>query len=319
MSLEKRKARVGAFIIGAITLLVVGILALGGLKYFAGESAFHLYFTNSISGLNVGSPVLLRGVTMGSVTRIALVGSANNDDITTVVSIQFNKDGFYLPSGKTVQDENEEQELMREMVSKGLRAQLQTASLVTGQSCIMLDFFPETTAEFHSSDPLTEVPTIKSPIQTLSQTFRKVPIEKIANDLQLSIHQLNEILLSGRIENTLKAVEDTFTTMNTLLKGFEKAPALTERILTNVAEGTRDTPQMMADLRKSVADFSKTMNEVQAVVANAKNMVDPNSSLATQLNNLVRDGAAASRALRHFADTLDRNPESILQGRKGAY
>ena len=315
MSLEKRKASVGAFILCAIGLLVIGILTLGGSKYFSNETEYQLYFSNSVTGLSVGAPVLIRGVPMGTVTHIELLGMDSKDDMITMVSIRFNSDAS---EGAGI-DENQQQELIREMVSKGLRAQLQTASFVTGQACIMLDFFPETEAVFVSSNTLTEIPTIKSPIQTLSQTFRKVHIEKIASDLQTSVEHLNNLFGSGRIENTLQSIEDTFTTLNTLLKGFEKTPALTERILSNMDKSTAAAPDIMADLRKSVEKISQTMDEVHSLAASARAFVDPNSAMATQLSNLVRDGAAATRSLRHFADTLDRNPESILLGRKGAY
>ncbi len=319
MSLEKRKASVGAFILCAIGLLVIGILTLGGSKYFSNETEYQLYFSNSVTGLNVGAPVLVRGVPMGTVTHIGLLGLDSKDNMITLVSFRFNSNAFVEDDGEPSIDENQQQELVREMVSKGLRAQLQTASFVTGQACIMLDFFPETEAVFVSSNALTEIPTIKSPIQTLSQTFRKVHIEKIASDLQTSVEHLNNLFGSGRIENTLQSIEDTFTTLNTLLKGFEKTPALTERILSNMDKSTAAAPAIMEDLRKSMEKISQTMDEIHSLAASAKSFVDPNSAMATQLNNLVRDGAAATRALRHFADTLDRNPESILLGRKGAY
>ncbi len=319
MNLQAHKAGVGAFILLALSLLVAGILVLGGDKYFSQDCEYVLYFNNSVSGLSVGSSVTLRGVPLGTVSRISLITTASNAGVITPVYVRINSDSLTLASGERVQDENTEQEVVREMISKGLRAQLSTPSMLTGQARIQLNFYPETTPNFQSPNPLMEIPTISSPIDTLQRTLSKLPIEEIAHNLENALTHINEFVLSGRVESTLEAIRDAFVTVNTLLQGFEKTPALTERILTDVSRGTSQAPQAMADLRKAMQDLGAAAEQIRAAAEAARNMVDPRSTLATQLGSLIRDGAAAARSLRSFADTLDRNPESLLRGRHGAY
>ena len=63
---------VGAFVLGALALVVVGILAFGTGELFAKKYEFVLYFDSSVNGLNIGAPVKVRGVEIGTVTNILL-------------------------------------------------------------------------------------------------------------------------------------------------------------------------------------------------------------------------------------------------------
>lgn len=319
MNLQNHKAAVGAFILAALALLVTGIIALGGGKYLASDTEYVLYFNNSVTGLNIGSPVMLRGVNIGTVTRITLMTTASNGGVTTPVHIRIYAENLTLTTGEHVDDETTEQEVIREMISKGLRAQLQTASLLTGSARIQLDFHPDTAARFQSPNPLLEIPTMNSPIDNLQQTLSKLPVEDIAASMLRILNKIDGFVTSGQIEQTLTSVRTTFDTMNGLLKGLEEAPAQINAILASVNAGTRQTPQAMAELRKALQEFTEAVEEIHSVATSARNMVDPGSALAAQLNNLIRDGAAAARSLRSFADTLNRNPESVLRGRQGAY
>lgn len=319
MNLEKHKTGVGAFVLAAIALLVTGIIALGGGKYLSNDTEYILYFNSSVTGLSIGAPVMLRGVTVGSVTRITLMTTTNKDNVTTPINIRIDANSLMLTTGKPLSDENTEQEVVREMISKGLRAQLQTASLLTGQARIQLDFHPEVEARFQSPNPLLEIPTMNSTIDNLQGTLRKVPMEEIFSSLQHILLKIDDLMISGQIERTLQSMENAFTSMNVVLTGFASLQTQLTQILDDVSRGTKQVPQAVTELRQVLKDLSGAANEIHTVAKTAKGMVEPNSPLATQLNNLIRDGAAAARSLRSFADTLDRNPEAVLRGRQGVY
>ena len=72
MASKTQKTAVGAFVIGGLLLFAVGIAALGGGRLLSSAMEYVLYFDGSVSGLQIGSPVVFRGVPLGSVTRIAL-------------------------------------------------------------------------------------------------------------------------------------------------------------------------------------------------------------------------------------------------------
>ena len=70
MAKQSFKTAVGAFVIGGLTLLLAGIILLGGGRMFSDDIEYVLYFDGSVSGLSIGAPVVFRGVPMGQVTRI---------------------------------------------------------------------------------------------------------------------------------------------------------------------------------------------------------------------------------------------------------
>ncbi len=323
MQLEKHKAGVGVFIVTATALLFIGVILLGGEKYFRSDTEYVLYFDTAVNGLSIGAPVMMRGVPLGSVTRISLVSNASNENVVTPVSIRIKASNLRTADGEQVEDESTEQEVIRKMISNGLRAQLQTASLLTGQTNIQLDFYPESRARFRSPVPELEIPTIPSPIDTLQSTLRRMPIQQLLASVEQSLISLNAFFRSGSVERTFQAVEGTFTQAEVLLRNMQDMPPLIHRILAALAASSenlqKQSPAAVADLRKALQDFSEAARELHDTAATAGQMVAPGSPLGIHLNSLLRDGAAAARALRSFADTLERNPEAVLRGRQGEY
>src|SRR6516164_2529676 len=87
---------IGGFVIGAIALVVAGILAFGGGAYFAQTRAAVLYFQGSLSGLQVGAPVTFRGVRVGSVTKIVIHYDVLAQKLAIPVFIEINPDDFQI-------------------------------------------------------------------------------------------------------------------------------------------------------------------------------------------------------------------------------
>jgi paraquat-inducible protein B len=72
VSKQVNKTVIGAFVVGAIALLVVALVIFGSGAFFKLRPKFVLYFDTSVKGLNVGSPVNFRGVPIGAVTDVQL-------------------------------------------------------------------------------------------------------------------------------------------------------------------------------------------------------------------------------------------------------
>ncbi|MBQ1330178.1 MAG: MCE family protein, partial [Desulfovibrio sp.] len=85
MSLSSHKTAVGFFSIAGVALLVFGLVALGGGRFWKTESEYVLYFGSSVSGLSIGAPVVFRGVPLGSVTHISLVANSTKSNVTIPV------------------------------------------------------------------------------------------------------------------------------------------------------------------------------------------------------------------------------------------
>ena len=143
MNKKMSPAVIGAFVLGAVALVVIAILVFGSGRLFRQTRNFVLYFDNSVNGLRVGAPVKLKGVEIGSVKDIRiLVGQGTaSDKIPVVIEIDLKKltrRGAAVAAETTVDPEA----MQKVIVDRGLRGQLDMESLVTGLLYVALDFFP---------------------------------------------------------------------------------------------------------------------------------------------------------------------------------
>jgi paraquat-inducible protein B len=73
MSKQANTKMIGGFIVGAIVLVVAGVLLFGSIKWFSKPKKFVLFFNDSVKGFSIGASVDFKGVKVGSVTNIKIV------------------------------------------------------------------------------------------------------------------------------------------------------------------------------------------------------------------------------------------------------
>jgi paraquat-inducible protein B len=136
-------AVIGAFVLGALALIVIAIVIFGSGQLFRQTRDFVLYFDNSVNGLHVGAPVKLKGVEIGAVKDIRLQLEPNSqlDKIPVIVEIDLEK---LTSRGATSVARTDIETLRQTVIQRGLRGQLLMESLVTGLLYVGLDFFPDT-------------------------------------------------------------------------------------------------------------------------------------------------------------------------------
>lgn len=313
------KTLVGAFVIGGIILFTAGVVLLGGKRFFYDALEYTLYFDGSVSGLSIGAPVVFRGVPMGNVINISLVANARDSNITIPVKIQISDNSFITTSGHNL-SELSQAEIITRMIEKGLRARLQLASLITGQYRVELDFFPNTPMNFRSANPDGEIPTIPSPIDTLQRTLARLPIDKIADSLTTILANVTDAIGDGQLKDAIVAFQSSFVALRNLLEEGEIKNAL-ENALTHVDNATksveRELPGVLNAFQDAMRSFSKTAESLRKVADSAEYALGRDSPTMNDLRRLMRDAAAAARALHNFADMLERNPEALIKGRQG--
>src|SRR5512135_2268972 len=145
MSKQANKAVIGIFVVGAIALVVIAIVVLGSGKFFKKTVKAVCYFEGSVGGLNVGAPVVFRGVRIGSVSEIILKVDPSKLIFTIPVYIEIEPDKFEVVGARPTEMKGQN---LKTLIDKGLRASLETQSLVTGQMQVGLDFHPEKPAKF---------------------------------------------------------------------------------------------------------------------------------------------------------------------------
>lgn len=315
MTTQLYKTTVGAFVVGALVLFTLGVILLGGGRLFSSDVEYVLYFDGSVSGLSIGAPVVFRGVPMGSVTQISLVANARDSNVTIPVTIRIDERSFIRSSGRSL-SESAQQEIIRRMVERGLRARLQLQSLITGQYRVELDFFPDTPMNFRSSTPDLEIPTVPSPIDTLQRTLAKLPMEQMAASLNRILESISTAVDNGRLREGIEAFTATFTETRRILSG-----TALESTLSQVDSATkameRELPGALAAFHDAMRNFSRAAEQLRRVSDSAETTLGRDSPTMNDLRRLLKECIAAVRAVRNFTDMLERNPEALLRGRQG--
>ena len=140
MSVKASKALIGAFVLAALALAIAGVALFGTGKLFVPQKKYVMYFDGSVKGLSVGAPVVFRGVRIGSVTDISLQEDIEEMTVRIPVVAQINLNKFRMTG-----EGGEGSDNLRDLIDRGLRAQLQYQSIVTGQRMVGFDFYPKST------------------------------------------------------------------------------------------------------------------------------------------------------------------------------
>jgi len=318
MSKSASKTLIGAFVIGAIALGVISVIIFGSGKFLTKRPVYVMFFEGSVKGLNVGSPVVFRGVNIGSVKDIEL--RANAIDLT-----------FYIPV--YVEVETKKISVMKgqpghgghieELIRKGLRAQLELQSIVTGQLMINVDFFPNKPARLLGLDTsYPEIPTVQSPLDDMLKTAQELPLKELFDRLLKSIQGIEKIANSPQVASSLDSLSES-------LKESRKILTKIDREIGPMMENLKETSSSI----KSIADKSqgmpaaveKTLTTAQDALKQAENtfvsvqrLASDNSVLVYQVDNALEEVSRASRSVRSLSDYLYRHPESLIKGKKPA-
>lgn len=224
MSKPANKTLIGAFVIGAIALLVIAVLIFGSGKFL--KKTFHtvVFFEGSIKGLNEGAPVIFSGVKIGAVTNIRLVYDPVNDSVRIPVIIELEPDKFE----RTDVVERQPEKNLKLLIERGLRAQLQMQSVVTGQLMIALNFFPDKPANYIGFvKEYPEIPSIPTPLQELAKTIEDLHLKEIVKKLDVTLDSVKKLIqhidnkidpLITNITKTSEVSQNTLEIMQATLK-----------------------------------------------------------------------------------------------------
>lgn len=266
-------------------------------KVYSTKSHFVLLFEESVRGLSPGAPVEFRGIPIGQVIDIKseFDFKANKVKIPVIAAVEPERISILgkLPEG--VRRET----LTDYLVERGLRAQLRTGNLLTGQNYVALDFFPNAKPaalvpagrygypEFPTTP--TQLEEIGTKVSQLVAKLDRVPIDEIGQGLSATIKGASRIANSPEILEAVKS-------LNAAVKELQQL---------TVELRTRTAPELHATLQRAQASLSA-----------ATDVLEAGSPLQSRLKEALEELAAAARALRVLSDSLERQPQSILTGKE---
>jgi paraquat-inducible protein B len=244
---------------------------------------YAMRFPQSVRGLQVGAAVDFRGVTIGEVSSIDLEYDPNKVDFKTAVLVKFFPErlqprSYRAPASPELLDAKLR---MQKFVAHGFRAQLRSANLLTGQLYVALDFFPGATPgilDFAKTPP--EIPTMPGSMAQLEESLGAI------------VKKLEKVPFDVIGEDLRRAL----ASLDTTLKTVDKAAGHIDR-------------DVVPELKATLENARKTFESAQRTLAQ-------DSPVQTELRDALREVSRASEALRALADSIERQPDSLLRGKR---
>jgi len=332
MSRQASPTLIGAFVLGALILGTIAILLLAGGHWFQERRQHIMYFRVVGQGLQVGAPVVFLGVKVGTVKEIQLGMDEENRRMLVPVTVELEPHTVRTGRGEVIN--LQEKNTIRDLVKRGLRARLNTQSLLTGQLYVDLDFYPDKPARFFSNDPqASEIPTIPTTIEKLITLLEDFPIEEFLANLAAISSATNKIVSTEAMHNIPLRLEATLANLQSLTARFDAAgdPLLIETKkdlieLHKALDAVQAAMGKIGDAADRIAEFADTDaklygnvtqagEELANAARNLRLLADEKSPTLEHLNDALQEITRAARALRLLADTLERQPEAVIRGK----
>jgi paraquat-inducible protein B len=201
-----------------------------------------------------------------------------------------------------------------QLLKQGLRAQLNTESLLTGLLYIDLDLHPGASMNLalEPGGPYREIPTIPTDLAQLQERltqaldkFDKIDFQGLIISITDAANSIKTLTGSPELKATLESLKGTIANVNQTLN--------TARNLLNNANSK--VGPLMADIRESSDEANITMKQTRAALVSLQQTLDPNSPLVVRLNQTLDSLTETSQSLGEFADYLQRNPSALVRGR----
>ncbi len=310
MAKQANRMMIGGFVVLAVFIMAASLVVFGSGKFFKKTNKYILYFEESVKGLNVGAPVLFKGVPVGSVTNIILAADLVHMNIQIPVLIEIEPDRFKVGAG-----ERHPRKIAAALIEKGLRAQLIMQSFITGQLMIELDFYPGSEVCYPKAQVDKEyadyilIPTCPSTAAQLAKALGEVDLKGIEKKLNAALSGIDKTFNDPDLAAAIRALKVTLMDASKLL-------TKVDRQVNPVAD----------DLKKTVKEFGKLANNIDGHVggvaagfnktmSKASGLLSEDSPVMVDLQNALNEISAMSRSIRHLANYLDQHPEALIRGK----
>jgi len=262
------------------------------------------YFPGSIAGLSVGADVTLYGLKIGEVTDVGLVYDKEKDRILAPVHYRVEADRITgvaavqgVPTGVVA----------AEMVRRGVRATLQSPSLITGGKIVALEMVPDAPpAELKREGDLFVVPTsevggfdsIARSANELLSKINRIDFDRIGKSIEGAAAGLDNTINGPQLKASLASLDKALTAVQEFTRSLDKdaAPAL------------KRLPAIAAELQDALTKTNRLMGSLNAGYGD-------DSRFRRDLDRLLPQLTDAARSIRALTDLLSRHPEALIQGR----
>ncbi len=313
-------ATVGAFVLGALGLILAGIMVFGSGHLFRTTHEFVIYFGGDINGLRVGAPVKFKGVEIGEVKKILLrlEQEVNRDngklraEVRIPVIIALDEEKIVSHGGTAI--DLSDPHTVPNLIREGLRAQLGSDSFVTGLMYVALDIEPNTPIQMVAppGSPLQEIPAIPTTLEQaqavalrIFERLDKVDFGAAAKQLSDMVNSIKQITNSPGLREAVANSEKTREQLDRTLAGAQQT----------LSTVNSQVPPLSDSLQKTSGSADAAAKQARLTLGTVQTAIEPNSPVNYQVLQTLQDVSAAAHSIKELADYLQRNPSAIVRGR----
>ncbi|HVM49634.1 MAG TPA: MlaD family protein [Candidatus Acidoferrum sp.] len=321
MKIRLNPVILGAFIIGAIAIIVIAFLALSSTNIFQATGRFVIYLPNSAQGVNAGTSVSLQGVRLGQVGQVDVLYDqrTRNSMVRLVCEITENR----LNDARGRHINLTRPDTIRRLVGQGMFAQIQTAGVV-GAKYIELGFQPKS----HPSTPPDMPPSPYPVVPTIPATMSELT-ENISGILA-NIHKMDFPGISKQLEGVLASARDQLGEMQTnrLTSNISSAAQSIDRFASSaelrdavgrIRTAAAGLQTLVTNLNTQVQPLATNLDATLAAagqtVRGARNLLSGRNELGQELQDVLNQLDRTARAIEELAQFLDRHPNALITGR----
>jgi paraquat-inducible protein B len=322
MSKKINTTAIGLFIVTGVTLGLMGLLLFSSWQLFAKKHECIAYFDDSLNGLNKGAPVKYRGVTIGSVERVMVRFNQAVGDYAMPVILELDEKLLRERMAEAMQLFTEQAWEVR--IKRGLRATLQSESLLTGVLYVEIHIHPDAPPPmFHQLKKIyPELPTEPTQIQQLMSNLSSLDIKSIQKNLNGLLTKLDRMLGNLQMAQINQGITNLLTSLDRLVS----SPEITNDL---VAVGTtldqyralgekltgRIDP-LVDSITNTLVDASRALAQIRGAGENLRTLLAPDAALRTDLDQALQQLAGAAQSISALIEFLKQHPNALIAGRQ---
>ena len=271
---------------------------------FTEKVRFVMFFEDSVRGLTVGAPVEFKGIKVGSVIGVRLEYEERTGAFRIPVVVELEPERI-LDRGERMK--KAPRDAFQSLVKRGLRARLQTGSLLTGQLFIDLDMQPKAPIRLVGAGRTEpELPTVMGNLEQMTTQMKgivdkldKVDIVAIGSELQSTLKGTAAFANSPNLDKTIADLAASLSSLRGILRKVDdRAEPIT------------------ANLEQALAAARDALEKSKATMAAVEGVLSPESPMHDNAARLAQELSSTAKSLRSLVEMLERSPQSLLFGRK---
>lgn len=254
---------------------------------------FAVSFRGNVGELSAGDAVKLRGFTVGEVDQIGFHYDVNTDEIETPVTLALYPSLFHIRGGAPAEGAGGFEAALGQLVSQGLRANLEREPPLIGGYRVALEMVPGApAARLDTAASPPEIPAAPggSGLESIVNRFNNVPIEQIAQNVLDMTQHVDQIASSPELKESIAELN------------------------ASLREVHRTVDDLGPKVDRLVGTLQNTSQQLEET-ARAADRTLGGPTTQTGVRNTLREIKEAARAVRALADYLNRHPEALLSGR----